>query len=57
VPEVVGEPDEFPDEVSVVADDPELIDDDDAPAPDDEPILDEPERMPLELHAKLLESN
>jgi hypothetical protein len=49
VPEVVGEPDEFPDDVSVVEDDPELIDE---PEPDDvEPMLDDPERMPLELQA------
>ena len=44
MPEVVGEPEELPEEVSVVADDPELIDDDD-------PMLDEPERMPGELQA------
>jgi hypothetical protein len=50
VPEVVGEPEEFPDDVSLVDDDPELIDDE--PAPDEEdPMPDEPERMPLELQA------
>lgn len=45
MPEVVGEPEELPEVVSVVAEDPELIDD------DDEPALDEPERMPVELQA------
>jgi hypothetical protein len=43
VPEVVGEPEELPEEVSVVADDPELI--------EDEPVPDEPDRIPAELHA------
>lgn len=44
MPEVVGEPEELPEEVSVVADDPELIE-------DDEPMLDEPGRIPAELQA------